>query len=137
MKNLWATALNQNKSFNKIKKAIEKGKRRFPLKLKLQVTIAECSLNEGERPQFRERLWVSDYESLRIKIIQNTHDSEITDHSDYDLLISILSRRFYWPELSQNVRCFIQNCDECDSKKLWCEKKWDLLKSLPISKRIW
>jgi hypothetical protein len=137
MEDLWTTALDQDKSFDEIKRAIEEGKRRFPLELKLQVTIAECSLDEKGRPRFRERLWVPDYEPLRTRIIQNTHDSVVTGHPGRDLLVSILSRRFYWPGLSQDVRRFVRNCDGCGSKKPWRERKWGLLKPLPIPERIW
>jgi hypothetical protein len=137
MEDLWITALDQDKSFNGIKEAIEEKKRRFPPELKLQVTIAECSLDEKGRPRFRERLWVPDYEPLRTRIVQDTHDSVVTGHPGRDLLVSILSRRFYWPGLSQDVRRFIRNCDGCGSKKPWREKKWGLLKPLPIPERIW
>jgi hypothetical protein len=49
MKDFWITALNQDRSFNKIKRAIEEEKKQFSLKLKLQIIIAECLLNEKER----------------------------------------------------------------------------------------
>jgi len=120
---LWTIALDQDRSFSKIKKAIEGGNKRFPPKLKLQVTIAECSLDEKGRPRFRERLWAPDYEPLRTRIIQDTHDSIVTGHPGRDLLVSILSRRFYWPGLSQDVRRFVRNCDGCGSKKPWRERK--------------
>ncbi len=99
--------------------------------------MAECSLDDKGRPRFRERLWAPDYEPLRTRIMQDTHDSAVTGHPGRDLLVSILSRRFYWPGLSQDVRRFIRNCDGCGSKKPWRERKWGLLKPLPIPERIW
>ena len=134
---LWAIAIDQDEGFNEIRKAIKEEKRRFPTELKLQVTIAECSLDEKDRPRFRERLWVPDYEPLRTRIIQDTHNSVVTGHPGRDLLVSIISRRFYWPGLSQDVRRFVRNCDGCGSKKPWRERKWGLLKPLPIPERIW
>ena len=137
VEDLWTTALEQDKSFKETKDAIERGDRRFPPQLKLQVTMAECSLDDKGRPRFRERLWAPDYELLRTRIIQDTHDSIVTGHPGRDLLVSILSRRFYWPGLSQDVRRFVRNCDGCGSKKPWRERKWGLLKPLPIPERIW
>jgi hypothetical protein len=99
IEDLWTIVLEQDESFKEIKNAIEREDRRFPLQLKLQVTIAECSLDDKGRPRFRERLWVPDYEPLRTRIIQDTHDSAVTGHPGRDLLVSILSRRFYWPGL--------------------------------------
>jgi hypothetical protein len=137
IEDLWTTALEQDKSFKEIKDAIKREDRRLPPQLKLQVTMAECSLDEKGRPRFRERLWAPDYEPLRTRIIQDTHDSIVTGHPGRDLLVSILSRRFYWPGLSQDVRRFVRNCDGCGSKKPWRERKWGLLKPLPIPERIW
>jgi hypothetical protein len=137
VEDLWATALERDQDFSEIKKAIENGDRRFPPQLKLQVTIAECSLDGKGRPSFRERLWVPNYEPLRTRILQDTHDSPVTGHPGRDLLVSILSRRFYWPGLSQDVRRFVRNCDGCGSKKPWRERKWGLLKPLPIPERLW
>jgi hypothetical protein len=56
IEDLWTTALEQDKSFKEIKDAIERGNRRFPPQLKLQVTMAEYSLNNKGRLRFRERL---------------------------------------------------------------------------------
>ncbi len=137
IEDLWTTALEQDKSFKEIRDAIERGDRRLPPQLKLQVTMAECSLDEKGRPRFRERLWAPEYEPLRTRIIQDTHDSAVTGHPGRDLLVSILSRRFYWPGLSQEVRRFVRNCDGCGSKKPWRERKWGLLKPLPVPERIW
>lgn len=137
MEDLWTTALEQDQDFSEIKKAIESESRRFPPQLQLQVTMAEGSLDEKGRPRFRERLWVPNYEPLRTKIMQDTHDSVVTGHPGRDLLISILSRRFYWPGLSQDVRRFMRNCDGCGSAKPWRERKWGLLKPLPVPERLW
>ena len=51
-----------------IQEAIERGDRRLPPQFKLQVTMAECSLDGKGRPRFRERLWAPDYELLRTRI---------------------------------------------------------------------
>ena len=46
--------MNQNKNFIKIKKIIKKEKKQFFIKLKLQVIMTECFLNEKNKPQFQE-----------------------------------------------------------------------------------
>ena len=134
---LWATALERDRDYGKIRHAIQSRHRRFPPELKLHVTIAECSLDTQDRPRFRDRLWVPDFEPLRTRLIQVTHDSIVSGHPGRDQLISILSRRFYWPGLSQDVRRFVRNCDNCGSKKPWRERKWGLLKPLPVPERVW
>jgi hypothetical protein len=102
IEDLWATALEQDRTFNDIEGAIEAGSRASPPELKLQVTIAECSLDDKGKSRFRERLWALDYEPIRTRIIQDTYDSAVTSYPGRDLLVSILSRRFYWSGLSQD-----------------------------------
>jgi hypothetical protein len=50
---------------------------------------------------------------------------------------AIASRDFFWPNISQDIRRFVRNCDQCGGAKPWREKKRGLLKPLPIPERIW
>ena len=52
IEDLWATALEQDRTFNDIEGAIEAGSRASPPELKLQVTIAECSLDDKGKSRF-------------------------------------------------------------------------------------
>jgi Integrase zinc binding domain len=116
---------------------VKSNQRQFPPELKVKVSIAECYIDPRGLLLFRDRIWVPASEPLRTKLIQDTHDSHITGHPGRDSTFAILSRRFYWPGLSQEVRRFLRNCDVCGRVTIWRHRKKGLLKPLPILDRNW
>src|SRR5579871_2735205 len=134
---LWTTAIEQDESFEKIRKTVAERARKFPKELELHVSIAECDIDEFGRLRYRERIWIPAYEPLRTGLIQQMHDSALTGHPGRDTTLATLSRRFYWPGISQDVRRFCNNCDVCGRTTVWRDKRWGLLKPLPIPSRVW
>ena len=67
---LWTTAIKRDKSFEKIQTAVAERARKFPKELKLQVSIAECDINNLGRLRYRERTWIPAYEPLRTELMQ-------------------------------------------------------------------
>jgi transposase InsO family protein len=65
------------------------------------------------------------------------YDSLLTGHLGKNTLYGIIARKYYWPGMSMDVRRFISYCEVCRSSQVWKEKRWGLLKSLPIPNRIW
>lgn len=53
------------------------------------------------------------------------------------MLKSLISRRFYWPGLDEDVRTFMRNCHACKRSSVWREKRRGLLKPLPTPERTW
>lgn len=137
LQQLWDQGLQQHNRYWLIRKAVQQGERRLPSQWGLPIMLSECSIDEGERLCWRERIWVPSYEPLRTRIIQDTHDSALTGHPGRDILKSLISRRFYWPGLDSDVRQFMRNCDTCGRSTIWREKRRGLLKPLPIPDRIW
>ena len=105
--------------------------------MELQVSISECDIDNLGRLRFRERIWIPAYEPLCTKLVQQTHDSTLTGHPGRDTTLSVLSRRFFWPGISQFVRKFCNNCDVCGGITTWRDKRWGLLKPLPIPSQVW
>lgn len=137
LQRLWKEGLQNHNRYWLIRRAIQREERRLPPQWGLPISTSECSIDEGKRLCWRERIWVPDYEALRTRIIQNTHDSALTGHPGRDMLKSLISRRFYWPGLDQDVRRLVRNCDVCGRSNVWREKRRGLLKPLPIPERIW
>lgn len=137
LRQLWEEALSQNKRYWLLRNLVRDGARQIPPKWGLPISISECSVDEGRRLLWRDRVWIPFFEPLRTAIIQQCHDSSLTGHPGRDLLRAIIGRRFTWPGLSQDIRRFLPNCDICGSKTVWREKKRGLLKPLPIPDRQW
>ena len=65
----WEEAELKDNDLREATNAIRDEIKTFPLKLKLKVSIGECSLSPEGKLMFRGRLWVPDDEELRTKII--------------------------------------------------------------------
>ena len=137
LQRLWNEGLKQHNRYWLIRKAVQQGERRLPSQWGLPVMLSECSVDDGQRLYWRERIWVPNYEPLRTRLMQETHDSALAGHPGRDMLKSLLSRRFYWPGLDADARRFVRNCDMCGRSNIWREKRRGLLKPLPIPERIW
>jgi Integrase zinc binding domain/Chromo (CHRromatin Organisation MOdifier) domain len=120
-----------------MKDAVQDGKSTFPTSLKLKVSMAECALSDEGKMMFRNRLWVPNDEMLRTKMIQDVHDSKLCGHPGREGTAQILSRQYFWPQMSQDVRRFVRNCDTCGRNKAWRDIRQGFLKPLPVPNRIW
>lgn len=100
--------------------------------------MSECSISTAdELLRFRDRIWVPSFEPLTTRIIQRTHDSVLARHPGRDETYRLVARRWYWPDMSNDVRRFVRNCDVCGNATTWRHKKLGLLKPLPVPERIW
>ena len=140
LSNLWDQALtdrNCAENYFKAYTAVKNQERQFPKELELRLTIGECYVSENKILYFRDRIWLPSFEPLTTAIIQTVHDSYLSGHPGRDATISLVSRKFFWPGSSQDVRRFVKNCDVCGRTSIWRDKKKGLLKPLPVPNQIW
>jgi hypothetical protein len=137
IQNLWTAAETNDSNLQEMKDAVRDWKRTFPTSLKLKVSMSECSLSNDDKIMFRNRLWVPNNETLRTKMIQDVHDSKLCGHPGRENTAQILSRQYFWPQMSQDVRRFVRNCDACGRNKSWRDVRQGFLKPLPVPSRIW
>jgi len=76
-------------------------------------------------------------ESLHTELIQYTHDSTMTEHSERNVTDVLLSWQFFWLRMLQNVCTFCWNCDKCCTNNSWKDHWQGFLKPLPVLKWIW
>jgi len=133
----WNQAVKDDPEYVKIREVVKSEARRFPLELKLKVSIAECSLSYEGNLLFRGRKWVPKTYDLRTRIIQATHDSMIHGHPGREITYALVARQFFWPGMAKDIRTFIENCDGCGKNKAWRTRRQGFLKPLPIPDRIW
>lgn len=138
LQQLWETALETDQTYSIIKNTVQSTATTWPKELKMRgVELSECSINDSGWVTFRDRLWLPNNEPLRTAIIQKTHDSSISGHPGRDATYAMLARQFFWPGCSHDVRRFVNNCDVCGRTTIWRQRKWGLLKPLPIPQRPW
>ena len=134
---LWQQSAAHDDKFPSITTAIRDGNTRFPKELQLSVSISECELDNRGQPLFRGRRWVPDYEPLRTRIMQEIHDSKLSGHPGHNALYGLISRAYFWPNMSSDIRRFVRNCDRCGANRVWRDRRQGLLKPLPIPERKW
>ncbi|KAL5597079.1 uncharacterized protein BROUX77_007027 [Berkeleyomyces rouxiae] len=133
----WDQAKANDNDISAMYQALATNERSFPPEIskRMTISIAECDFDERGALMYRHKLLIPDWEPLRTRLIQETHDSHITGHPGRDGTLAILSRNFFWPGISRDVRQFCANCNVCGRSKVWRERKKGLLLPLPIPER--
>ncbi len=86
---------------------------------------------------FKEKLWISDFDQLKLDIIREIHDQSASRHSDIRRICKYLHKWYYWSQAKQSVERYIRNCHICKRSKTSRDKYSELLNSLSISNRSW
>ncbi|KAI0992277.1 hypothetical protein K3495_g15909, partial [Podosphaera aphanis] len=95
MQALWEQGVLADEDWLRARDVVKSGERSFPpdLSLKLTANIAECIVAADGILRGREnRVWVPNFEPLRTRIMQKTHDSIFTGHPGKDTMVGILLR---------------------------------------------
>ncbi len=137
LKQMWVSAEVKDELYDELCQTICEKQRSFSTVLEVRVFITECFLSNEEKLLFCERRWVSFSESLHTELIQYTHDSTMTEHSERNVTDTLLSQQFFWPEMLQNVCTFCWNCNKCCMNNSWKDRWQGFLKPLPVLKQIW
>ena len=117
--NLWSLALAKDELYQSAYEAVQQGARRFPANSAYKVSITECKLFNNNALSFQGRQWVPDYEPLCISLIQIAYNSLLTSHSGRNETYTIVQCSYFWPNLSNDVRRFVRNCDVYGRMKAW------------------
>jgi transposase InsO family protein/predicted aspartyl protease len=134
---LWEKGLQEDPTYQQLKDDLLGEQRTFSPELRVKVSIAECSVSPDGYVLFRGRKWVPKSEPLRTYILQEIHQSLLTAHPGREETITVVSRQYFWPNITTDIRRFIRNCDHCKRTKAWREQKHGLLLPLPVPSQIW
>lgn len=83
-------------------------------KLKLPRSLLS---EKDQRLYFRARLYVPDNSELRLHLLRLSHDSAIAGHPGRAKTYELLSRHYYWPKMSRDVKRYVRNCHVCSRSK--------------------
>lgn len=133
----WDEAVANDIQYQKALTTVRISARKFPLDLKLKISVTECSISHEGYLLFRGRRWVPNSANLRTRLIQSTHDSIVHGHPGREVTYALVARQFFWPGMAKDIRSFVENCDGCGRNKAWRQRRQGFLKPLPIPDRIW
>ena len=113
-------------------------KRRWPGRLRtlLRKDKVEFKINTG-LVYFRQRLFVPDYENLRLEIVRRSHSSGPAGHPGRVKTLDLLQRSYWWPQMTQFVADFVKGCALCFRTKTPRSSPPGFLKPLEVPLRAW
>ncbi|KAJ0440472.1 putative nucleotidyltransferase, Ribonuclease H [Helianthus annuus] len=86
---------------------------------------------------YQGRLVIPEESSIRLKLLQEAHDTPIGGHGGFLKTYKRLSSRYYWLKMKQDVKLFVQQCVICQQQKYQTLSPAGLLQPLPIPNQIW
>ncbi len=77
---------------------------------------------------------------LRRELLKQNHDDSHASHFEYEKILELLWRKYWWLNMSKNVREYVISCTKCSLTKFIKHKFYELLQSLLIltkSRKNW
>jgi len=100
------------------------------------VKSAEWSLSNGLL-YFQGKIYVPDTSDIRRRIVMLSHDSRLACHSGRWKTLELVSRNYWWPQMSRYVRRYVSTCDMCLQTKSFRHPMTGELHPLPIPSAPW
>jgi hypothetical protein len=73
---------------------------------------------------------------LRRKLFKQNHDDFHARHFEYEKILELLRRKYWWSNMSKNVKKYVVSCTKCSLTKSIKHKSYELLQSLSIFMRL-
>ena len=86
---------------------------------------------------FKDRICVPANKSLRLRILQECHDTPSAGHPGFIKTLANVAQRFWWPHLSKTVRSYVTSCATCQRIKPSTQHTPGLLHSQSVPTRPW
>jgi hypothetical protein len=81
------------------------------------IKSAEWSESDGLL-MFRGKIYVPKDKDLRCHIIEQHHDTCITRHAGCFKTLELVSRNYWWPQMSRYIGIYVKHCDLCNQTKV-------------------
>jgi len=63
------------------------------------------------------RIYVPNNKKIKEEILKENHDSVDVGHSGQCRMLELIKRTYWWPELKEDVKKYIQECFKCQQNK--------------------
>jgi hypothetical protein len=101
----------QEESIAKAARELQKDKGRGTVK------STEWSESEGLL-MFRGKIYVPNDRDLRRPIVEQHHDTRIAGHAGCFKTLELVSRNYWWPQMSRYIGIYVKTCDLCNWTKV-------------------
>ena len=83
------------------------------------------------------KIWIPKDEGIRTTFITKHHESPQARHSGTAKTTALISQRYYWPKIREDIKRFIKNWDTCQKTKVVRHAAYGLLQSNEAPDRPW
>jgi len=83
------------------------------------------------------RVYVLKDEKLRVEIIQLHYDTPIIGHGGQWKIVELVTRNYWWPEVTKEVKQYVEGYDQCQRMKNRVEMPTGKLRPNEILERLW
>ncbi|QRV77082.1 Retrotransposable element Tf2 protein [Ceratobasidium sp. AG-Ba] len=84
---------------------------------------------------YEGQIVIPENKEIRLAILEMHHDNPIAGHQGQARTLELISRRYYWPAMKQQVNRFVETCEICQRSK--GHKQYAPPKPLPIPQKPW
>jgi hypothetical protein len=81
------------------------------------IKSAEWSESDGLL-MFRSKIYVPKDRDLRCRIVEQHHDVCIAGHAGRFKTLELVSRNYWWPQMSRYIGIYVKHCDLCNWTKV-------------------
>ena len=83
------------------------------------------------------RVYVPNDSTLKTAVLRECHDAPSAGHPGVSKTTELVSRRFYWPRMYEQIRRYVTSCAQCQRNKPSHERLAGELQPLPIPEKPW
>ena len=84
-----------------------------------------------------EKVYVPKDDKLRAEIIRLYYNIPVEEHRGQQKTIELVTRNFWWPGVTKEVKQYVEECNSCQRNKNHIEQPADKLMPNSIPKRSW
>lgn len=95
------------------------------------------SLTAAGNLVWKGALYVLNYRSTCLTLLQSCHDHHLAGHPGISKTTQLLCQQYFWPNVTQDVTCYVQSCPTCHHAKTVHHKPYGPLQFLPIPEQPW
>jgi len=86
---------------------------------------------------YQGKMWIPKDEGIRTTLIAKHHEPAQVGHGVTAKTTELISRRYYWPKIREDIKRLIKNCDTCQRTKVVRHAPYGLLQSNEAPDRPW
>jgi hypothetical protein len=86
---------------------------------------------------FHGKIYVPKDKDLRRCIVEQHHDTHITGHAGRFKALELISRNYWWPQMSCYIGIYVKHCDLCNRTKVQCRRPISELHPSETPEALW